>query len=370
MYHRYDWVDIGVLDYDPATKRYLVKRVRITEELQECERETLSRQSQRSQSSRHHDDDSASSHRKPRHHSIPVHSTSPRRGPSPELKLQSSEPKLENVGSAASAKVSSSSRLGSGVTPVPEIRGTAATGAGDSRTSLGQRVSLTPVSGPQPPPPPLDNNNNNRKAATDSRRSLSPKDACPALDGDKAHGGDLKPQKQATIAAASMSPAKRALKGVKMKKGGLESADGTYHWVPRIRVMFAAEDPRAFASRVADAHTVRQKTEALLRYNLYVDCMPCDGLQQMDATWLQRMLRVARSSERLRRPAMDACASGLSEEMQLEFTRTMGRIQFDKTVQSQPGSFPFVTLPDPTQEVTKDTGIVSQHVCICTSLME
>lgn len=100
----------------------------------------------------------------------------------------------------------------------------------------------------------------------------------------------------------------------------------------------------------------RQKTEALLRYNLYVDCMPCDGLEQISKDWLDRMLRVARSNEMLKQPAMDGCANSLSKETQLEFTRSMGKILFDKTVQSQPGAFPFVTLPDPPEEVKKKTG--------------
>lgn len=83
----------------------------------------------------------------------------------------------------------------------------------------------------------------------------------------------------------------------------------------------------------------------------------------MSKDWLDRMLRIARSSARLRLPAMDGCSSSLSGEIQLEFTRTMGRIQFDKTVMSQPGSFPFVSLPDPPEEVTKETG-----VCVCVQL--
>ena len=100
----------------------------------------------------------------------------------------------------------------------------------------------------------------------------------------------------------------------------------------------------------------RQKTEALLRYNLYVDCMPAAGLQEIDNSSLQRMIRVARSTARLRRPVMDGHSNTLADEIRLEFTRTMGRILFDKTVLSQPGAFPFVTLPDPYQEPVKETG--------------
>ncbi len=84
--------------------------------------------------------------------------------------------------------------------------------------------------------------------------------------------------------------------------------------------------------------------------------MPCDGLQEMDRKWMERMVGVARSMERLKQPGMDCCVSALSQEVQMEYTRTMGRILFDKTVTSQPGAFPFVTLPDTTEEVVKETG--------------
>lgn len=42
-----------------------------------------------------------------------------------------------------------------------------------------------------------------------------------------------------------------------MKEGALESEDGMYYWVPRVRVVFAAEDPRMFANRVSHAHLTR-----------------------------------------------------------------------------------------------------------------
>lgn len=84
----------------------------------------------------------------------------------------------------------------------------------------------------------------------------------------------------------------------------------------------------------------------------------------MNKDWLDRMLSVARSTAKLRLPDMDGCCSSLSSEIQLEFTRTMGKIQFDKTVMSQPGSFPFVSLPDPPQEVTKETGAYVCKTCL------
>ena len=53
--------------------------------------------------------------------------------------------------------------------------------------------------------------------------------------------------------------------------------------------MFRAEDPRLFAERVAEAFTARRLTEALLRYHLYVDCMPMEGIGELDQASLKRM---------------------------------------------------------------------------------
>ena len=36
-----------------------------------------------------------------------------------------------------------------------------------------------------------------------------------------------------------------------------ESEDDIHYWIPRVRLMFAAEDPTVFARRVAHAHMTR-----------------------------------------------------------------------------------------------------------------
>ena len=60
--------------------------------------------------------------------------------------------------------------------------------------------------------------------------------------------------------------------------------------VPRIRLMFCAEDPYLFARHVAAVYTARRETEAILRYNLYVDSMPTDGIPTVTAEQLNRIL--------------------------------------------------------------------------------
>jgi len=65
--------------------------------------------------------------------------------------------------------------------------------------------------------------------------------------------------------------------------------------------MFRAEDPRLFAERLADAFDARQQTEALLRYHLYVDCMPMDGVGELDQASLKRMTDWAKGAPQLAR---------------------------------------------------------------------
>ena len=71
-------------------------------------------------------------------------------------------------------------------------------------------------------------------------------------------------------------------------------------WVPRIQLLFAAEDPVNFAERVAKAYALRCETEALLRYNLYVDCMPMDGVVRLDPSSLERMITWAKGTRALK----------------------------------------------------------------------
>ena len=66
------------------------------------------------------------------------------------------------------------------------------------------------------------------------------------------------------------------------------------YWIHRVRLMFRGEDPRVFTRRVADAFRLRKNTEALVRYNLYVDCMPMGGVGELDQASLKRMIEASR----------------------------------------------------------------------------
>lgn len=128
-------------------------------------------------------------------------------------------------------------------------------------------------------------------------------------------------------------------------------------WVPRIQILFAAECPVNFAERVAKAYALRCETEALLRYNLYIDCMPMDGVVRLDPSSLERMITWAKGTRTLRNDkSLDEHVRLLSKEIQVDFSRSMNLITFDKIVSSKPEKYPFVTLPQPEDQMIPERG--------------
>ena len=70
--------------------------------------------------------------------------------------------------------------------------------------------------------------------------------------------------------------------------------------VDRLRLMFIAEDPFNFAKRVCHAHKTRVQAEAVLRYNLYIDCMPTDDMPSLDSEQVNRILPSALNTKVLK----------------------------------------------------------------------
>ncbi|PIK41737.1 putative dynein heavy chain 1, axonemal [Apostichopus japonicus] len=129
------------------------------------------------------------------------------------------------------------------------------------------------------------------------------------------------------------------------------------YWVPRVRLMFAAENPTDFAKAVHDAFHLRKQTEALLRYNLYIDYMPMDGVGELDPETLKRMVKWAKGAPSLsKNKSLDDYIHTLEKELNIDFCRAMNRITFDKIVGGNPDMYSFVTLPEPVVEVVPETG--------------
>ncbi|NWV36400.1 DYH1 protein, partial [Grantiella picta] len=130
------------------------------------------------------------------------------------------------------------------------------------------------------------------------------------------------------------------------------------YWVPRVCLQFLAEDPQVFAERVASAENLRKKTQGLLMYHLYVDCMPTEGPDTINEKSLQRMRRLAMQSPRLKdeESILDYMGS-LEKEVKLEYKHTMNMVSFDRIVASKPQMFSYVTLPDKEEKEVPEKGL-------------
>uniref|UniRef100_A0A8C6YUI0 Dynein axonemal heavy chain 1 n=1 Tax=Nothoprocta perdicaria TaxID=30464 RepID=A0A8C6YUI0_NOTPE len=130
------------------------------------------------------------------------------------------------------------------------------------------------------------------------------------------------------------------------------------YWVSRVCLLFLAEDPRVFAQRVVSADSLRKKTQALLLYHLYVDCMPTDGLNSISEESLGRMRLLAVHTPNLKegKRVLDRLCR-LEKEVRLDYERAMNKISFDKVVLSKPQTFSYVTLPDKDEEKVPEKGM-------------
>ncbi|XP_072576883.1 dynein axonemal heavy chain 1 isoform X1 [Vulpes vulpes] len=132
------------------------------------------------------------------------------------------------------------------------------------------------------------------------------------------------------------------------------------YWVPRIQLLFCAEDPRVFTQRVVQANALRKNTEALLLYNLYVDCMPSEGRQLISEESLNKIKQWAMSTPRIRKgSSVLEHLNSLSKEVNLDYERSMNKINFDQIVSSKPDTFSYVTLPKKEEEKVPRQGLVS-----------
>ena len=98
----------------------------------------------------------------------------------------------------------------------------------------------------------------------------------------------------------------------------------------RLQVCFNSEDPKNFARRIAFAYGQRKIAQALIRYNLYIDCMPIDGVGQLDSEQINRIVGRALNTLQLKHNEFDT--NQLLTEVNTDYSRTMNKIIFDSNL--------------------------------------
>jgi len=115
--------------------------------------------------------------------------------------------------------------------------------------------------------------------------------------------------------------------------------------LPRLYLLFDAEDKRLFAKRLAAAYRMRAYADALIKYNFFIDNMPIDDLPEPDSEQQNRIMNMALP----RKGPVTPEANSIMGEIKLEYARTMNKIIYDKlTTEGDPNliQYPLILPPD------------------------
>ena len=115
----------------------------------------------------------------------------------------------------------------------------------------------------------------------------------------------------------------------------LKSHAGTRALLPRVEICFHAEDPSDFAARVGEAHRLRRQAEALMHYQLVVDCMPTEGVPGLNSEQVSRVLSSVHASRAVRESGLDA--TDLLRDASLDNQRTMNKLLLDSHIRDARG---------------------------------
>lgn len=112
-------------------------------------------------------------------------------------------------------------------------------------------------------------------------------------------------------------------------RGIWDDAARMFMELPKVNLLFKAEDPYLFAKRVACAHQQRTYAESLIRYNFYIDNMPTEEIHTLDSDQKARLVLKASGFKGMQKK-INPENSPLVAEVNLDFARTMNKIIFDK----------------------------------------
>nr|XP_022908003.1 dynein heavy chain 1, axonemal-like [Onthophagus taurus] len=112
--------------------------------------------------------------------------------------------------------------------------------------------------------------------------------------------------------------------------------------VPRIYLMFKAEDPEIFAKRLKSAIDLRDYTEGVIRYEFYVDSICSTGTYDIDDnTWD----KIYNSATRGKQIFKSDYVIEIEEEVRLNHRRAFDEMVFRHRAYKEPYVYSFLTIP-------------------------
>ncbi|KAJ8728552.1 hypothetical protein PYW07_006248 [Mythimna separata] len=134
----------------------------------------------------------------------------------------------------------------------------------------------------------------------------------------------------------------------KIDKWEVMALDGSkrHYTVPRIRLMFKADDPDTFAQRVKFAIDLRKEVENNLRFYLYLDCLLLDGLPAMPLDVMPRIVKMVLIHQQAKEHDEDHMKN-LEYEVELLHNKMEGKMKIIYTIEKNKDLYNFVDVPTP-----------------------
>ncbi|RHY12196.1 hypothetical protein DYB36_003687, partial [Aphanomyces astaci] len=122
-----------------------------------------------------------------------------------------------------------------------------------------------------------------------------------------------------------------------------------------------AEDPMQFVERVIAAHKARLVAQSAIRKNVYIDCMPSDGLHKLGSENINKILKLASVPFVAKNiPVPDTAR--IVNEVHTDYLRTMSRIIFEHQQRAHPSpGMNFHLLADNGDDDDKKHVVTIQH---------
>ncbi|CAG7831213.1 unnamed protein product [Allacma fusca] len=119
-----------------------------------------------------------------------------------------------------------------------------------------------------------------------------------------------------------------------------------FAWIGKLYLLMDGEDPRRHAERIKDAIKRRHEVENIMRYNLYVDCLPMERSKHISTAYMRIILVKVLETPRL--DYNDKTIRRIQREIDLEYQRTHQMLEFNDIVEKHPKLYlPWVKIPPP-----------------------
>ncbi|XP_018331814.1 dynein heavy chain 1, axonemal-like [Agrilus planipennis] len=115
--------------------------------------------------------------------------------------------------------------------------------------------------------------------------------------------------------------------------------------LPRIYLMFRAEDPQVFAQRIRAAIDLRNDVENKIRYEFYLDCMAVTGLYDIEDTVMEQVYKSATRGRPVKISDKEILET-FEVQARLCHKRALAELQFRQNVKKDPDVYNFFTLPE------------------------